>query len=109
MTEAFANKVVLITGASAGMGKATAMYLASKGVKALSRLFARREDKLKAFADELNQAYPDVKTLVVTGDAAKAADNKRAVELTVEAFGGITSAFLNAVSLSSLTSVFMTE
>lgn len=89
---------LLVTGASAGIGKATAIYLAGKGVKALT-LFARREDKLKSYEDELNKAYPDVKTLIVAGDAAKAADNKRAVELTVETFGGITSAFLNAVSL----------
>lgn len=89
------DQVVLITGASAGIGFGTALYLASKGAKALT-LFARRPEKLAAAEKEINKAYPDVKTLVVTGDAAKEEDNKRAVEETVKAFGGIHGAFINA-------------
>eukprot|EP00977_Amphora_coffeiformis_P013541 scaffold3576_cov170-Amphora_coffeaeformis.AAC.23 len=90
-----AGKIVLVTGASAGMGKEAALNLASKGVKALA-LFARREDRLKEVAQEIEQKFPNTKTLVVVGDAAKADDNKRAVEETVKAFGGITGAFINA-------------
>lgn len=95
MPSSHANKIVLVTGASAGMGKAAALYLASKGAEAVT-LFARREEKLREVASEIESLYPGTKTLVVAGDAAKEEDNKRAVDETVKAFGGITGAFINA-------------
>ncbi|CAB9527015.1 Diacetyl reductase [(S)-acetoin forming] [Seminavis robusta] len=88
------DKVILITGASAGIGLGTAQKLASEG--AILTLFARRGDKLLAAEKELKAAYPNVKTLAVVGDAAKEEDVKRAVEETVNAFGGIHGAFINA-------------
>jgi len=91
----YTGKIALITGASAGMGKATALFLASKGVQAIT-LVARRQEKLAEVEAELNQTYPNVKTLVVAGDVSKAQDNQRAVEETVAKFGGLTSAFINA-------------
>ena len=42
------DKVVIITGASSGIGEATAKLLAKQGAKVV--LGARREDKLKAIA-----------------------------------------------------------
>ena len=45
------DKVVIITGASSGIGEATAKLLASKGAKVV--LGARREDKLKQLVDEI--------------------------------------------------------
>jgi NADP-dependent 3-hydroxy acid dehydrogenase YdfG len=45
------NKVVVITGASSGIGEATAMLPAEKGAKIL--LGARREDRLKELAGEI--------------------------------------------------------
>ena len=91
----FDDKIVMVTGASAGMGKATALYLASKNVKALT-LFARTQEKLDEVAKEIKDSYPTVKTLVVVGDSARSADNKKAVDATIEEFGGITGAFINA-------------
>lgn len=90
------DKAILITGASSGMGKATALDLAKKGTVSALTLFARRKEPLDELAAELKKDYPSVKTLVVAGDAASAGDNKRAVEETVKAFGGIHGIFINA-------------
>eukprot|EP00538_Stauroneis_constricta_P001613 CAMPEP_0119565800 /NCGR_PEP_ID=MMETSP1352-20130426/31180_1 /TAXON_ID=265584 /ORGANISM="Stauroneis constricta, Strain CCMP1120" /LENGTH=99 /DNA_ID=CAMNT_0007614789 /DNA_START=48 /DNA_END=343 /DNA_ORIENTATION=- len=88
-------KVYLITGASSGMGKDAALYLASKKVKALT-LFSRGKDRLDEVAAQIEKEFPQTKTLVVAGDASSADDNKRAVDETVAAFGGIHGAFVNA-------------
>ena len=45
------GKVVIITGASSGIGEATAKELASKGAKLV--LAARREDRLKKLQEEI--------------------------------------------------------
>lgn len=45
------DKVVIITGASSGIGKATAKKLASQGAKLV--LAARREDRLKTLQEEI--------------------------------------------------------
>lgn len=47
------NKVVIITGASSGIGEATAKDLASKGAKLV--LAARREDRLKKLQEEIHK------------------------------------------------------
>ena len=91
----YSGKVILVTGASSGIGQATVEYLAAKGVKAIT-LFARGVDGLTSVAQDISKKYPSVKTLVVTGDCSIAEDNRRAVEKTVEAFGGIHGAFINA-------------
>ncbi len=48
------NKVVIITGASSGLGEATARRLAKGGAKLM--LAARREDRLKELVDDINQS-----------------------------------------------------
>ena len=47
------NKVAIITGASSGIGQATAKELASKGITVM--LAARREERLKELKHEIEQ------------------------------------------------------
>ena len=47
------NKVIIITGASSGIGEETAKVLAKNGAKVV--LSARREDRLKALAEEIGE------------------------------------------------------
>ena len=52
MTENVRDKVVVITGASSGLGEAAARHLARHGAKLV--LGARRLDRLQALAEELS-------------------------------------------------------
>lgn len=76
------NKVVVITGASAGIGAALAELLSSKGARVA--LVARREDKL---ADVARKCSGD--TLVVAADVTKRADVDRVRDATIAKFGHI--------------------
>lgn len=83
------NKVIVITGASSGIGAATARKLAKYGAKVV--LAARREEQLKSLVAELgkNARY------VVT-DVSKRADLDRLVRYTIDEFGQVDVLFNNA-------------
>ncbi|WP_025025002.1 SDR family oxidoreductase [Companilactobacillus nodensis] len=89
---AIKGKVVIITGASSGIGEASAKLLASKGAKIV--LGARREEKLKNIADDII-ANGGEATYAVT-DVTKPEDNERLVSLAKEKFGKVDVMFLNA-------------
>lgn len=86
------DKVVIITGASSGIGEATAKLLASKGAKVV--LGARREDNLKQLADDIQSAGGQAVYQVM--DVTNPSDNARIVEVAKELFGGVDVIFLNA-------------
>ena len=86
------NKVVIITGASSGIGEATAKLLASKGAKVV--LGARRESQLKQLVREISDVGGQAVYQVV--DVTQQADNESIVALAKEAFGRLDVIFLNA-------------
>ncbi len=81
--------VVLLTGASTGIGAALARELVrQKKVQAIV-LTARRADRLQQLADELQSAAPGLEVLAIPADLADPATPERLVETTLERFGGI--------------------
>ena len=83
------DKVVLITGASSGIGAATARLLAPLGCRLV--LSARSTDKLQALAAELG-----LNTVAVPGDVTSSADARRMVETALSSFGRVDVLFANA-------------
>ncbi|MCV7178980.1 SDR family oxidoreductase [Mycolicibacterium sphagni] len=75
--------IVAITGASSGIGAATARLLAGRGAAVV--LGARREDRLRALADEIRSAGGTAVT--VPTDVTQRADVERLVDTAVQAFG----------------------
>lgn len=89
---AIQNKVVIITGASSGIGEATAKLLAEKGAKLV--LGARREDRLQQLAQAIRASGGQVVYRVT--DVVNPDDNKALVQLAKDTFGGVDVIFLNA-------------
>ena len=87
-----ANKVVIITGASSGIGEATALKLAAEGAKLV--LGARREDKLKAIAAHIKSGGGEAVYRVT--DVTRPEDSAALVALAKSTFGKIDAIFLNA-------------
>src|ERR1700754_671341 len=86
------GKVVLITGASSGIGEASARLLAQQGAKVV--LGARRTERLETLAAEIRKAggQAEVKALDVTNRADVAAF----AAFAIEKFGRIDVMFNNA-------------
>jgi NADP-dependent 3-hydroxy acid dehydrogenase YdfG len=90
--EMIQDKVVIITGASSGIGEATAKLLASKGAKLV--LGARREQNLQELLEGIQNAGGQAVYQVM--DVTKPSDNARVVELAKATFGRVDVIFLNA-------------
>lgn len=88
MPHPLADKVIIITGASSGIGAATARALAPTGARLV--LSARSTEKLAALAAELGGA------LVIPADMTAPADIANLVARTVEQLGRVDVLFANA-------------
>ena len=81
------GKVVIVTGASSGIGEATARAFGREGAKVV--LAARRTDKLQAIAQDMNAMGTGAETLVVEADLSKLEDIESMITQTQEKFGRI--------------------
>lgn len=90
--EDLGGEVAVVTGASSGIGKATAKSLAEEGADVV--LAARREGELKELADHINTEGGDA--LVVPTDVTDESDVQNLVDQTVEEFGGLDILINNA-------------
>ena len=90
--DTFRGQVVIVTGASAGIGKAMALQLASQGAKVA--ISARRTERLEQVAAECRLRGGE--TLVVPTDVSDEAQCKTLVEKTVAAFGRLDMLINNA-------------
>ncbi len=99
------GKVALVTGASSGMGKATAIALANQGAKVV--IGARHADKLDAVAAEIKSRGKEA--LAVTMDVTKRGDVDAAVTACVTTFGRLDILVNNAGALDYSPFLTMTE
>ena len=86
------GKVALITGASSGIGAATAVKLAAHGVKV--GLAARRTDKLQALVAQIKEAGGQA--IAIKMDVVDIASVKAGVDQLLTTYGGIDILFNNA-------------
>ncbi|SKB32026.1 hypothetical protein SAMN05660776_0365 [Salegentibacter holothuriorum] len=86
------GKTIIITGASSGIGEATAKKLSHEGANVV--LSARREDRLNSLKDEI--VKNGGMALVVPADVTKKEDFKKVVSSTLEEFGSIEGIINNA-------------
>lgn len=101
------GKVALITGASSGIGAATARKLAFYGVKV--GLAARRMDRLQALADDINAAGGEA--IAIDMDVTDQASVERGVQRLLRQYGTIDIAFNNAglMPISDIASLKVSE
>lgn len=89
MNETIKDKVIVITGASSGIGEATAQLLVEHGAKVV--LGARREDKLKKLANKLG-----VNSTYFVMDVRNSQNMNDLIQHAIDSFGKIDVLFANA-------------
>lgn len=104
LKDSAAGKVVFITGASRGIGRATAIAFAEAGARAVY-LAARSPDALEETRDLVRRANPDTQCAWSVCDVASTAQVGAAVADCAAQFGGIDAADANAGHLGPWTKI----
>jgi NAD(P)-dependent dehydrogenase (short-subunit alcohol dehydrogenase family) len=95
---ALSNRVAIVTGASSGIGRATAKLFAEEGAKVV--VAARRQLELDAVVEEIAQAGGAA--VALAGDVGDPGFAEALVGLAIERFGGLDVAFNNAGTLGAM-------
>jgi NADP-dependent 3-hydroxy acid dehydrogenase YdfG len=99
-TSGIADKIVVITGASSGIGESTAKLLARHGAKVV--LGARRKNRIDAVVKEISAA--EGKAIGFTVDVTKRAEVEALIQAAVDSFGRI-DVIVNNAGIMSLAPV----
>lgn len=94
MTQRFEDKVVIITGAGAGLGQAASLQLAKEGAKLC--LVDLNKEGLDETKDLVLEIAPNAEVIIVTANVANEDEVKNYVDETVAKFGQIDGFFNNA-------------
>lgn len=89
------DKLALITGASSGIGRASALLFARQGCKLV--LTARREEQLQSLVDEIS--YNGGSAVALAGDVQLEGHAKAVVKMAIERYGKLDIAVNNAGTL----------
>jgi len=92
MSRSLKDKVAIVTGASSGIGLATAREMAKEGMRLV--LSARRGDRLQAIADEIHARGGKVE--LVVGDVADPSMHARLLDAAESRYGAFDVVFSNA-------------
>jgi len=92
MSNNIEGKIIVITGASSGLGEASARHLSVQGATVV--LGARRADRIQALADELT--HRGGKAIAIATDVTQREQVKRLVDTAVQRFGRIDVMINNA-------------
>jgi NAD(P)-dependent dehydrogenase (short-subunit alcohol dehydrogenase family) len=99
-SQSYKGKVVLVTGASRGIGQETAIQYARAGASIV--LVARTEESLTGTTDLIVSAAPGAEVLALAADVREAKAAEAAVQRVLERFGKLDVLIANAGSISVL-------